>query len=101
MGNLLAALYILVVLLVLYALAVFLKRHVLSRHPLPTAAQQAGLSAMELFQTPEQRSAVEELEYTKKDWTDEAKAGEGGAADLGDVRERTSGRPDAPDTGTP
>ena len=76
MGSALAAVYILVVLLILFAVGVFLKRHVLNRHPLPTAAQQAGLSAMALFQTPEQRQAVEELEFTKKDWTDEAKTGD-------------------------
>ena len=76
MGSVLAAVYFLVVLLIFSALAVFLKRHVLNRHPLPTAAQQAGLSAMAMFQTPEQRQAVEELEYTKRDWTDEAKAGD-------------------------
>ncbi len=76
MGSVLAALYVVLVLLVFFGLALFLKRHVLNRHPLPTAVRQAGLASMELFQTPEQRQAVEELEYTKKDWTDEAKAGD-------------------------
>ena len=76
MGSVLAALYILSVLLIFFGLGLFLKRHVLNKRPLPTAAQQAGLAAMELFQTPEQRQAVEELEYTKKDWSDEAKAGD-------------------------
>jgi hypothetical protein len=76
MGSVLAALYVGLVLLIFFGLGLFLKRHVLSKHPLPTAAQQAGLAAMALFQTPEQRQAVEELEYTKNDWTDEAKAGD-------------------------
>ncbi|OYV98374.1 MAG: hypothetical protein B7Z68_01055 [Acidobacteria bacterium 21-70-11] len=76
MGSVLAALYILSVLLIFFGLGLFLKRHVLNKRPLPTAAQQAGLAAMELFQTPNQRQAVEELEYTKKDWSDEAAAGE-------------------------
>ncbi len=77
MGSVLAAVYILTVLLIFFALGLFLKRHVLNRHPLPTAAQQAGLSAMALFQTPEQRQAVKELEFTKNDWRDEAVSGEG------------------------
>ena len=76
MGSALAALYVVLVLLIFFGLGLFLKRHVLNKHPLPTAAQQAGLAAMALFQTPEQRQAVEELEYTKKDWSDEAKAGD-------------------------
>ena len=76
MGSVLAALYVVLVLLIFFGLGLFLKRHVLNKHPLPTAAQQAGLAAMALFQTPEQRQAVEELEYTKKDWSDEAKAGD-------------------------
>jgi hypothetical protein len=32
---------------------------------------------MALFQTPEQRQAVKELEFTKNDWRDEAVSGEG------------------------
>jgi hypothetical protein len=76
MGSVIAAVYILVALLIFFGLGLFLKRHVLTRHPLPTSAQQAGLAAMELFQTPDQRQAVEELEFTKKDWTDETKAGD-------------------------
>ena len=76
MGSVFAALYVVLVLLTFFGLGLFLKRHVLNKRPLPTASRQAGLAAMALFQTPEQRQAVEELEYTKKDWTDEAKAGD-------------------------
>ncbi len=76
MGSVLAAHYVVSVLLIFFGLGLFLRRHVLNKRPLPTAAQQAGLAAMELFQTPQQRQAVEELEYTKKDWSAEAKAGD-------------------------
>ena len=86
MGSVLAALYVVLVLLIFFGLGLFLKRHVLNKHPLPTAAQQAGLAAMALFQTPEQRQAVEELEYTKKDWCDEAKAGDDIETHLGKHR---------------
>jgi hypothetical protein len=39
-GELLAALYVLLVLLVFFGLGFFLKRHVLNKRPLPTAAHE-------------------------------------------------------------
>jgi hypothetical protein len=51
------------------------------------------LAATEHFQTPDQRHAVGELEYTEKDWTDEAKASDG----LG--RRLQGNRPFADETG--
>ncbi len=86
MSSVLAAVYVALVLLIFFGLGLFLKRHVLNKHPLPTASRQAGLAAMALFQTPEQRQAVEELEYTKKDWSDEAKAGDDIETHLGKHR---------------
>jgi hypothetical protein len=53
------------------------------------------LAATEPLQTPDQRHAVGEPEYTKKDWTDDLKASD----DLG--RCLQANRPFADETGKP
>ena len=95
-GSVFAVVYVLAVLLICFGIILFLKRHVLNKRPLPTAAQQAGLAAMQIFQTPEQHQAVEEVEFRKKDWKEEAKDGDDIESHLGKGRRPGPDQTDIP-----
>ncbi len=76
MAELLAVLYGLVVLLCLAAAGRYVRRHGLSRVPLPDSTQLVGMTIVEAFQSECKGGALQEMEFMKKSWREDGENGD-------------------------